>query len=62
VIGAYHSHPRGPSEPSPSDLAGASEDPALMVIVLPAASRAAERVAAYLLRPDGFERVQLVRR
>jgi len=33
VIGVYHSHPRGPTTPSPSDLAEASYDDYVYLIV-----------------------------
>ena len=60
VMGAYHSHPNGALEPSPTDLAEASDPTLLYVIVAPGACDAlVEQVAAFRLVGDRFERVVL---
>lgn len=48
IIGCYHSHPRGPAEPSMSDVAGAEEDNFLWLIA------AGETVNAFVYFRSGF--------
>ncbi len=52
IVGAYHSHPRSPAVPSPTDLAEAHYEEFLYVIVSLAAAEA--DVKAYLLRAGRF--------
>ncbi len=61
VVGAYHSHPHGAPEPSPTDLVEASDPTLLYVIVSPGADGTlVEQVGAFRLVGDQFERVALV--
>jgi proteasome lid subunit RPN8/RPN11 len=64
VVGAYHSHPMGEPQPSPTDLAEAFDDPDFIhVIVRPRAQtgeEGAERIAAYRLTTGNFVAVPLV--
>jgi proteasome lid subunit RPN8/RPN11 len=53
VVGFYHSHPEGPLEPSPTDLAGATWTGYSYVIVAPA--HADRRIGSWRWRGDAFE-------
>jgi proteasome lid subunit RPN8/RPN11 len=57
VVGAYHSHPRGPAEPSETDRAEADGTDWLHVIVVPATGT----VRAWRLDGGNFREVRLVR-
>lgn len=58
VVGAYHSHPRGPAVLSETDRAEAFDDPAFVhVLVLPRDGV----VSAYFLKTGNFVEVPLVR-
>lgn len=59
VLGAYHSHPAGPPEPSASDLAEAQTD-FLYVIAAPAATGGGYDVRGYWLAGGNFRAVRLV--
>jgi proteasome lid subunit RPN8/RPN11 len=60
VMGAYHSHPRGPATPSETDRAEAFDDPEfLQVIVSPVAKGGVQLAAYYLLKGD-FDAAELV--
>jgi len=59
VLGAYHSHPNGAPDPSPTDLAQAFED-FVHVIAGPAAGGAGMEVRAYRLVDGNFQPVPLV--
>jgi proteasome lid subunit RPN8/RPN11 len=59
VLGAYHSHPSGPPEPSPSDLAEAQTD-FLYVIAAPAADGTGYELRGYWLDGGNFRPVRLV--
>ena len=58
VVGAYHSHPRGPDHPSETDLAEARDSSLLYVIVSLAADLA--MVRAFHLEDGNFTTVALV--
>ncbi len=59
-MGAYHSHPHAAPEPSPTDLAEASDPTLLYVVVSPGGREAlVEQVGAFRLVGDRFERVVL---
>ncbi len=57
VSGAYHSHPRGPGTPSPTDLAE-SHDPSLLHVIVSLAEDP-PAVRAYLFRDGGYTPVAL---
>ena len=59
VVGAYHSHPRSPAVPSPTDLAEAHYEDFLYVIVS-LADPAAPDVRGYRLNGRNFVPVTLV--
>ena len=59
VIGAYHSHPRSPARPSPTDLERACQD-FLFVIAGPVSEDADVPVRGYRLSGTQFEEVDLV--
>jgi proteasome lid subunit RPN8/RPN11 len=59
ILGAYHSHPRSPAVPSPTDLAEAHYEEFLYVIVS-LADPAAPDVRGYRLNERNFVRVALV--
>jgi proteasome lid subunit RPN8/RPN11 len=59
VLGAYHSHPNGAPDPSPTDLAQAFED-FIYVIAGPAAGGGGMEVRAYRLVDGNFQAVPLV--
>jgi desampylase len=59
VVGAYHSHPRGPVEPSESDRAEAFGD-FLYLIAGPVADDVPLRVEAFRLENGNFRRLGLV--
>jgi proteasome lid subunit RPN8/RPN11 len=59
VIGAYHSHPESPAEPSQTDHATAFSD-FLYVIAGPAEPAAELAVRAYRLKGGNFQPVRLV--
>lgn len=56
VVGAYHSHPRGPARPSPTDLA-ASLDPELLWVIV--SLEGGVTVAGFLIRDGRSEPVSL---
>ena len=60
VLGAYHSHPRSPAVPSPTDLAEAHYEEFLYIIVS-LAHQAAPDVRGYRLSGRNFVPVTLVR-
>jgi proteasome lid subunit RPN8/RPN11 len=58
VVGAYHSHPRSPPEPSPTDLEQAF--PEFLFIIAGAAKDSQEvAIRGYRLEAGRFEEVQL---
>ena len=58
VVGAYHSHPRGPSTPSPTDVSEAN-DPALVHLIV--SLEHGEPVArAFRLSGGGYTEIELV--
>lgn len=59
VIGAYHSHPHSPPEPSPTDRAEAFSN-FLYVIAGPVADDGPPRVRAYELVEGNFRPIRLV--
>jgi len=59
VIGAYHSHPHSPAQPSPTDLERACRD-FLFVIAGPVSEAAGIQVRGYRLSEIEFEEVQLL--
>jgi proteasome lid subunit RPN8/RPN11 len=59
VIGGYHSHPRGPSRPSATDLKESAGPDFLCVIAAPA-DRGAWHLAAFYLDGGNFREVPLV--
>ncbi len=52
IVGVYHSHPDGPAEPSPRDLARAW-DPALVWLIAAVGPDGAGDLAAFEPAPDG---------
>ena len=58
IRGAYHSHPQGPSRPSPTDLAE-SNDPALLQVIVSLGSDPPS-VQAYYVRDGTAALVDLV--
>ena len=60
VVGAYHSHPKGPPIPSETDLAKVTYTDYLYLIVSPAGGRVGtECFGVYCLEQDRFERISL---
>lgn len=59
VVGVYHSHPRTPAAPSPTDLEQALEE-FLYVIAGPADASAPLDIRGYRLRQGRFEREELI--
>jgi proteasome lid subunit RPN8/RPN11 len=59
VAGAYHSHPRPPAQPSPTDLAEANDPDLLTVIIAPVGTNGAEVRAFYIDRRN-FREVPIV--
>jgi proteasome lid subunit RPN8/RPN11 len=59
IVGAYHSHPRSPARPSPTDLAESAGEGFLYVIVS-LMSPDAPDVRGYVLGDDGPREVALV--
>jgi proteasome lid subunit RPN8/RPN11 len=57
VVGFYHSHPHSPAEPSPTDLAEASYDGALYLIV--GLAEEPPPVRMYCLRGTRFESISI---
>lgn len=57
VVGAYHSHPRGPSAPSATDCAEMN-DPSLVYVIVSLA-QAEPDVLAYEWQDGGFRRIDL---
>jgi proteasome lid subunit RPN8/RPN11 len=58
VIGAYHSHPRSPARPSPTDAAGGFEDFLFVIVGLTGADA---EVTAWRWMAGNFASVPLVR-
>ena len=58
VVGAYHSHPRSPAVPSPTDLAEAY-DPGLLYVIV-SLQQAPADVRAYRLKSGNFSEVSFV--
>jgi proteasome lid subunit RPN8/RPN11 len=58
VVGAYHSHPRGAPEPSPTDLEEAFED-FVFIIAGPVSDDTALEVRGYRLRDGRLKEIQL---
>jgi proteasome lid subunit RPN8/RPN11 len=50
VVGAYHSHPQGPSQPSESDIAEATGGSDFVYVIVTLTAPAAGRVFAYRLK------------
>lgn len=59
VMGAYHSHPTPPAEPSPTDLAESIDSSLLTVIVAPG-ERQDMQIRAFYLENGNFREVTLV--
>ena len=57
IVGAYHSHPRSPARPSPTDLAQAYPE---MLYVIVSLAEEPPDVRAYQLAGDAFEPVPLI--
>jgi proteasome lid subunit RPN8/RPN11 len=57
IVGFYHSHPHSPPEPSPTDLAEASYDGALYLIV--GLAEEPPPVRMYCLRGTRFESISI---
>jgi proteasome lid subunit RPN8/RPN11 len=57
VLGAYHSHPRSPAEPSPRDIAEAHDD-ALVHVIVSLAERE-PRIAAFRISKGAVDPVAL---
>ena len=60
LIGAYHSHPSGPTSPSATDLEEAMYQEYLYVIVSPARDQSEGRISAYRLAGERFELLKVV--
>ena len=58
VLGAYHSHPRSPAVPSPTDVEEA-HDPGLVHVIVSLADGGAPDVRAYRLEGHGVEEITL---
>jgi proteasome lid subunit RPN8/RPN11 len=58
VIGAYHSHPRGGPEPSPTDTAGAFRDFVFVIVGL-AGAEDGMQIGAYTLEGETLRAVPL---
>lgn len=58
LMAAYHSHPHGPSRPSPTDLAQAYY-PDLPQIIISLRERSSPSVRVFLLAPDSFQELNL---
>ena len=58
LMAAYHSHPHGPSKPSPTDLAQAYY-PDLPQIIISLRVRSEPSVRAFLLAPDAYQELKL---
>jgi proteasome lid subunit RPN8/RPN11 len=58
LMAAYHSHPQGPSKPSPTDLAQVYY-PDLPQLIISLRIRAQPSVHAYLLAPDSYQALKL---
>jgi proteasome lid subunit RPN8/RPN11 len=59
VIGAYHSHPASPAEPSAVDLAEAN-DPAFLMLIAVADLDSRTEIRAFYLEERNFREVPLV--
>lgn len=59
LMAAYHSHPNGPSKPSPTDLAQAYY-PDLPQIIISLQIRSEPSVRAFLLAPDTYQELKLM--
>ena len=56
VLGHYHSHPNGPAEPSPRDLAEAPDAQAIWIVIDPSS----DELAAFRPRPgEAFDRMTI---
>ena len=60
VVGAYHSHPRSPAVPSPTDLAEASYPDFIWLIVGVQGEGGQPEVRAFRLEPGNFHPLPLV--
>ena len=58
LMAAYHSHPRGPSRPSPTDLAKAYY-PDLPQVIVSLRVRSDPSLRAFLLAPAEFQELEL---
>lgn len=58
LLAAYHSHPHGPSQPSPTDMAQAYY-PDLPQIIISLRDRTTPTMRAFLLAPDEIHEVNL---
>jgi [CysO sulfur-carrier protein]-S-L-cysteine hydrolase len=58
LMAAYHSHPHGPSRPSPTDLAQAYY-PDLPQIIISLRVRSEPSVRAFLLAPNTYQELKL---
>jgi len=58
LMAAYHSHPNGPSRPSPTDLAKAYS-PDLPQIIVSLRERSSPSVGVFLLTPDSVQELKL---
>jgi [CysO sulfur-carrier protein]-S-L-cysteine hydrolase len=60
VVGAYHSHPSGPSVPSRTDLEEANDPELLHIIVSPGPRESVPAIRAFRLDQGNFHEVTLV--
>ncbi len=59
LLGIYHSHPKGPAEPSGSDLQLAFH-PETVYFIISLADAVRPKVRAFVLRNGGFDEVQFI--
>lgn len=59
LMAAYHSHPHGPSKPSPTDLAQAYY-PDLPQIIISLRVRSEPSMRAFLLTPDEYQEINIL--
>ncbi len=60
VLGAYHSHPRSPAVPSPSDMSEAADRALLYIIVSPGGFEQSPDIRAYRIDRGNFSEEILV--